>query len=200
MRTSQAVRQRSMKVENHEQRPYLSSDLNGNIYLQRHRQNRQRRIAITVSMDNHGTLNSSNRNIAAWSKFLEIKCGFEVKQLNNPNLRNFRKIISEPHFSTGKHHGNLSNPLLHRVGFSPETEQSAKFIRNTLLVFIFAGSGVLLDGIDYLVTNDVDIKKDKFITKDMIPFREIQTAMRENSAASVLILDTQFQILGSEFR
>ena len=69
-----------------DQRPYLSTDMNGDIYLQRQPESR-RRFAIIVSEDklvNEGEIINVERDTLAWERFLNEKCGFDVQRLKNP--------------------------------------------------------------------------------------------------------------------
>ena len=186
------------------QRPFLSSDLNGEIYLQRHPPTR-RRAAIVISEDRgeeRGQLYNTERDGLAWEAFLRDTCGFEVVRLKNPDLDTFRQAAAKSPFALP------GRPAGGRVPVDPTLVQKAAIVweeklpvsapEDTLLLFVFAGTGASKGGTNYLMVDDADLNAPASLTITMMPLLEIQTALRRNAAASVLILDTNFQVLGNQ--
>ena len=65
---------------------------------------------------------------------------------------------------------------------------------NTLFVFVYAGSGVYLDGYSYLLAADTDISPDNgfaALAPSSIRLDELQAAVRKVAAASVMLIDAE---------
>jgi hypothetical protein len=181
------------------QRPFLSSDLNGDIYLQRHPTGR-RRAAIIVSVDKlpSSTMPNVGRDAMAWHAFLSERCGFDIVELKNPDLASFRQAFAKAAFKPLPKDGSLRNPLLHRAGLARVEEPATP--ANTLLLLFFAGAGAYSKGENYLMADDSDLHDVSLAPKTMIPLIEIQAKMRKAAAASILILDTNFGNVDPETR
>jgi hypothetical protein len=186
------VRQKVIGMSSTGQRPYLSSDLNGEIYLQRHPPDR-RRIAILVHMDRvpAGKLENVERDALAWRDFLETKGGFKTIVLKNPDRAAYRSAIAGIDFSAVEHHGRSGRPFLHnasvKLGPGPP-----RVFANTLLLFFYAGAGAYQRGANYLMANDADLSSLPNAPKTLMPLGEIQDELRYQAAASILVLDTNF--------
>jgi hypothetical protein len=181
---------------NKRQRPFLSSDLNGEIYLQRQPPDRKRvAIVIGQSRDKITTRNWSNveGDVDAWSDFLEKRCKFNVVLLKNSGLvtweQEINKALSFLHPPTKQ--GGLDQQLVHKtsIGGGKSVEIS---LQNKLLMFVYAGGGGYVDGKNYLWTDDTDSSSETTVTSTTMPVLQIQESMRRYAAASVLILDTGF--------
>jgi caspase domain-containing protein len=147
------------------QRPYLATDLNGDVYLRRKPPSRQCQ-AIVVAVDQVGTRQFQNvlRDGTAWARFLEA-CGFEVTHLANPTHQDVISAVEKVHFST---------------------------TANTCLFFFFSGGGIK-DGADLLLLPFDSINRKELVVRDRaIDVAMLTTAMRKAAAASILVLDTAF--------
>ena len=79
------------------QRPFLSSDMNGHIYLQRNL-TAQRRVAVLASENRYwdgGILPNVKRDAEAWREFLERHGQFETIMLENPTLEGYRDALRQ---------------------------------------------------------------------------------------------------------
>jgi hypothetical protein len=151
------------------QRPFLSTDMNGDIYLQR-QPSARRRKAIVISVDRlekSGQLYNVENDAVAWSAFLKNKCGFDVVRIKNPTGDEFGKALEAA---------------------APPSRLDGK---NCLSMFVFAGFGAYYRGENYLMTEDSDANRIEALPSTMIALSVVQDAMRK-SAASAIILDTNF--------
>jgi uncharacterized caspase-like protein len=60
------------------------------------------------------------------------------------------------------------------------------------VLFFFAGAGAYQRGANYLMANDADLSSLPNAPKTLMPLSEIQDALRNRAAASILVLDTNF--------
>jgi hypothetical protein len=154
-----------LDLTNSAQRPYLATDLNGDVYLRRQPPSRQCQ-AVVVAVDQVGTLRYENvlRDGTAWARFLRA-CGFEVTQLTNPTHQD---VIS----------------AMEKVRF-PATS-------NSCLFFFFSGGGIK-DGSDLLLLPSDSINRNELVVRERaVDVTMLTTAMRTAAAASILVLDTAF--------
>jgi hypothetical protein len=171
------------------QRPYLSTDLNGDIYLQRNPPAR-RRMAILVH-DNRlpsGELLNVERDALAWQDFLEKRCGFTTLLVKNPSRADYRTALAKMRFAGGGPQGPLA-PLFHRASLSQRPP------RDTLLLFFYSGAGGYLRGANYLMASEGRTMTLDTIASTLMPLSEIQNDLRRQATASILILDTNFMDL-----
>jgi hypothetical protein len=183
------------------QRPFLSTDMNGNIYLMRQPETRTRK-AVIVSVDRlyqRGELYNVKNDALAWEAFLKDRCGFEVVRLENPDTQAFTNVFSDLAVKRPTRQGYLGqSPLLHKAGFrkiNPDDSTAAQSIEpddNTMVMFVFAGFGAYKGGENYLMTNNSDGARIETLTSTMVPLTPIQDALRRAAAASILILDSNF--------
>lgn len=154
-----------------EQRPYLASDLNGDIYLRRKPSSRQCK-AIVVAVDQVGKTRFANvlRDGTAWADYLR-SCAFEVEHLVNPTHQQTVAAFDRIRFSA-----------------SPQSRPVA----NTLLLFFFSGGGSQ-DGRDPLILFADSMSRNELIVRDKtMDVGALSRQMRDIAAASVLVLDTAF--------
>lgn len=87
-----------LTLTNGSQRPYLASDMNGDLYLRQAPPSRQRQ-AIVVAVDQAGATRFPNvaRDGTAWAAFLTT-CGFTVTHLLNPKHREMIEAIDRVRF------------------------------------------------------------------------------------------------------
>src|SRR3954464_1698350 len=151
------------------QRPYLATDLNGDVYLRRQPSSRQCH-AVVLAVDQVGTTRFQNvlRDGMAWADVLR-ECGFEVTHLANPTHQDIISALDKV-----------------RVAGSPRPAA------NSLFFFFFSGAGIK-DGSDLLLLPfDSMNRKDLVVRDRTIDVATVTTAMREAAAASILVLDTAF--------
>lgn len=185
-----------------QQRPFLSTDMNGNIYLMRQPETRIRK-AIIVSVDrlySKGDLYNTMNDGLAWEAFLKDKCGFEVLRIANPEKDSFHTAFDDLSLQRSTKQGRLgSSPLLHKAGF---TGRKIEPVENALLRFVYSGFGAYRDGGNYLMTDDANLadidRRDmidhanEWVEMHMMSLTWIQDRMRQAAAASILILDSNF--------
>jgi uncharacterized caspase-like protein len=170
------------------QRPYLSSDLNGTVYLRRQPADRKR-IAILAHIDKlpQGALANVERDAVAWRDFLET-CGFKTVLLKNPDRAAYRDALAQARFSEPERQGQYSVPFVRKVGLV----RSSSPPPNTLLLFFYSGAGGYQKGMNYLMARDADLSTMEAAPRTLMPLSEIQDGLRNQAAASIVILDTNF--------
>ena len=159
---------------NQVQRPYLASDLNGDIFLQRPPASRKCR-AISISADTAGASFFPNveRDAVRWEEQL-TRWGFVVRRLVNPT----RQAV-------------LDSVLQARVtdvtGAPPHGAPG-----NTCVLFFFSGGGLQVDGEEFILLRDTRLDSTPLIRRTAIRVDEVSRLLRETAAASFLVLDTAF--------
>jgi hypothetical protein len=179
-----------------QQRPFLSSDMNGHLYLKQN-PTAQRRVAIVVSVDRHNSgppLDNVKRDAVAWKTFLERECFFETILLENPKLDSYRSALRRlQERLTDQKSGRLGLPI-QRVALEVQPS-TPTVLPNTLALFFFAGNGVYQRGSNYLMAQDTVADSLQSLARTMVPVSQIQAILRDSATASVLILDTNFNDL-----
>jgi hypothetical protein len=185
------------------QTPFLSSDLNGDIYMRRPSSRRVRAVVVSVDKTGSQKLENPIRDAQLWKSFLEA-CGYEVTHLVNPSLDKMRQAIKDAGFHNVEKTGYHFNTLVHRVGLAvPRDELSSvpsAFVPNTLFVFFYSGVGAYRAGTNYLMCDDSNVSKFEDSWKTMFSVTEIASQARLNAAASILVLDTEFPDLDPPYR
>jgi hypothetical protein len=180
-----------------QQRPFLSSDMNGHLYLKQNPTG-QRRFAVVVSVDRHNSdhelLANVKRDAVAWSTFLERECHFETILLENPTLDNYRGALRQLQARLTEQRSGRRRPPIQRVAIEVKPAQPA-VLPNTLALFFFAGNGVYLRGSNYLMARDTVADSLQSLAQTMVPVAQIQASLRDSATASILILDTNFNDL-----
>jgi hypothetical protein len=196
-----AANETVLRTSRTKQRPFLSTDMNGQLYLQRNPASRKR-AAIVVSNDKlveKGQLYNTANDARAWSAFLQDACGFAVVRLHNPDREALRSALARIDFAAAEKRGE-ANPLVRKTGLTlvPGAENDASVELappNTLLMFFFAGFGLYASGSNYLMTVDADARRLDTLVQQMMPLTEVQDLLRRKAAASILVLDTNFPVL-----
>lgn len=189
-----------------DQRPYVSTDLNGEIYF-RLPSPAARRHALVVSMDRVGEapMPGAVRDAQTWHGFLR-SCGFRTVWLKNPDRDEVMAAVLTLHGQTQAAAVPASMARLTGVGRpangasapAPSEPERKGPTPNTLALFYFAGDGVRLGDADYLRTlasyapgggPDKDLAPESLIKVGTLADR-----LRASFAASCLILDTNFII------
>jgi hypothetical protein len=171
------------------QRPFVSTDLDGQIYLLRRHPSRSVK-AIVVTVDNVGgsvRLKNAVRDGRAWEAFFKT-CGFDIEFLLNPTRQQFTAAVSGNPFQqvAGRNAATASLANLEPVTKAGEPPP------DTLLLFYFSGAGVSRAGANYIMCDDTDTSIPENSWRTMLSVTEIRAWARANAAISVLILDTNF--------
>jgi len=166
------------------QRPFLSTSMNGHIYLATQPATRKKR-AILVSVDDpnigkSGLLEGPKHDVAAVSAAL-IAMGFPadtLRRLHNPDRAQIEAEIEKVGQELAK-------------DAKPEPGQPPS---NTLLVFFFSGHGVEVEGLDYIIPSLAHGRLDRpeDVALDAVSTQRLTKSIDNVAAASVVILDTHF--------
>ena len=182
------------------QRPFLSTSMNGHIYLGQQPATRTKR-AILVSVDDpnlggHSLLSAPKHDVEAIAQSL-LAMGFdasEVRRLHNINRAAIEAEIEQAgrELLTGTKliNGGLEAKV-EKVGLSLAKDQA---LPNTLLLFFFSGHGVEVQGFDYLIPHleggSADTPQD--VMRDAVSVSLLTRKIDDIAAASIVILDTHF--------
>lgn len=199
------------KLSAFHQRPYLSSSMNGQVYLAQQPPSRKRK-AILVSVDDpniggSGILSAPKHDVEAVRRSL-LAQGFsesQLRTLHNVDARTIMAAIRQAkiEFAAADEKHPLPSQIV-KVGLTESLAnvRSEQPLENTLLVFFFSGHGVEIDGRDYIIPRLPDgssampaqIAVGSLVTTDLV--RTIDNV----ASASIVILDTHFPSLGSSSR
>jgi hypothetical protein len=194
------------------QRPYLSTDMNGEIFLL-HKTPGRRLKALVVSVDSLGKdetltvqarLENVARDAAAWNTFLSAQ-GFEVNHLTNPGFDQLKAAMAGTAFPATSKQGLRGKSLVRKAGIKVDDSSSLQGALaerpNTLLAFFFAGAGLYHNGSNYVFVNDshADMTpgKAELSMPTFVKVDKIQAWAREIAQASIIILDTNFNDVSS---
>jgi hypothetical protein len=189
-----------------DQRPYFSTDLDGDIFLLDQPISR-RKNALVVAVDEYQ--DRAYRQLAAvkdgqrWFEFLH-QCGFDVKILKNPTAAECAKAINGFSMPENKRSGSLYEFPIQPAGLAPAAATYPK--NNTLDLFFFAGVGFSLGGVERLAMSDCPLSRLLTASDDpstsanlrliasagSIEVPLISARLRQAASASVIILDTNF--------
>lgn len=183
------------------QRPFISSDMNGDLYFLRPSPTRKMRALVIgagrVDSLNIASLSGPVADAAAWHHFL-AQSGFEVITLGNPTRADVMGEIERLRIAS------LGGPNLsiRRVGFVVEEgagkarEPSLAPPPDTLAVFVFSGYGLRTQFDRFLILADARSTSaespQNVITSTLLSMAELEQRLREVASASVLIVDTAF--------
>ena len=193
------------------QRPYIASDMNGDVYFRSAPPTRQRR-ALVITVDTVGELDlpGVRADGAAWNGFFK-DCTFEVQWLRNPKrddviaaLYNARTAsVSVPASMFRSVGAGVTPPKSEASGASradpPKTP--ANPAPNTFFALYFAGDGFRLDDFEYIAMTDSPLHErasrpnDDAIRATAVKVNDMKNLLREHFAASCLIFDTHFRVL-----
>jgi hypothetical protein len=166
-----------------EQRPFVSSDMMGDIYLH-HRPATRQCKAIVVSAATVGSISYPNvpRDGNAWTTFLAAR-GFEVNRVSNPTYQQIVNAVDAVRFT--------------RPEVPPQMPPSAPAAApNAFLLFFFSGGGARAGRDLLLLAADSLTPRDNIDASKAITVEWLADQLRERAAASALILDTAFPDTG----
>jgi hypothetical protein len=169
------------------QRPYISSDMNGDIYLKQSPTSRRCR-AIVASVDSAGSVRFANvkRDALSWAAFLKPE--FDVRPLANPARHVVLDAIQAASFAQV-----TSTPVPRGVQFDrPGPGNQQKGVENTCLLLFFSGGGFQANGSQFLIAADTVVDRGTRMTATAIDVAQVARLMRDASAASFIVLDTAF--------
>ncbi|MCW5665326.1 MAG: TIR domain-containing protein [Piscinibacter sp.] len=190
------------------QRPYIASDMNGDVYFRLASPGRRRQALIVTVDQLYGMdLPGVRRDGALWERFLR-SCGFEVHWLRNPKRDEVVGALHAPRAQAVV----VPHSLVVRTGVGPLPPGAASApapraapdppprapAANNFFVLYFAGSGVRLDGVDYLQCGDTPRnypaapQRAETIRASAVKVADVTALLRERYAASCLVFDTQF--------
>jgi hypothetical protein len=193
-----ALSKTSMEVSrktNGQQRPFVSSDMNGDIYLRLPSKTRRLK-AIVIGVGHYASIQGLSlkgvyRDVDAWAGFLRTN-GFDVVLLRDPTRAAVLQAVDEFHIAS-----DLTAAYFRRVGIklkgAPIASKSTTQ-PNTLALVFYAGFGFLSGNERYLATTDtlVAAAGTGFEVGSAISVSALERHLRERAAASVVIYDTQF--------
>lgn len=161
------------------QSPFLSTNLNADLYLNEQPSTR-RRIAIVVGVNQYqyASILANPVNDARDMAALLSGMGFDVKTLIDPTAQEMRESLKS---LTQK--SNI--PTSERSGWSERIDAPA----NTLAVFFFAGFGVYSKGTTYLIPSDAQLRSEAGLDSDAVSLELVKTSLRRNFAVSLIFLD-----------
>jgi len=189
-----------------QQKPFLSSDMNGDIFVW-HRPSTRRIFALIVSASRWGDLQlvTPEKDAKSWvDVFSEAK--IDTLHLHNASKDQFLAGIGTLNVALTKE-SLLQRPFLHKVGAVPV--ETVKGKPNTLAIFIYSGAGVTLDGESIVplwpyegaqtalgITVPLAAGQIRhyyeLVKERSIAVSEISSRLSAIAAASILILDTEF--------
>ncbi|MEO1331461.1 MAG: TIR domain-containing protein, partial [Pseudomonadota bacterium] len=180
------------------QRPYVTTDLNGEIYLNIQPESR-RKTALVVGVDDYRPiveLRNAVNDARAWASFLSER-GFDTVALENPTKRDFvravEKLTLEMRAADALDPKNLVRP----AGLVPIARRPNN---NRLFMFFFAGFGLYYGSDQSLVfqSNQLTSSGDEVIgvagelPDAFVSVASIQEVFRELAAAAIFVMDTDF--------
>jgi hypothetical protein len=193
------------------QRPFISSDMNGDLYL-RLRSPTRRLHALVLGVGRMSALGDLDlpgvyRDIEAWRKFL-LECGFEVTLLKDPRkqavddaLRGVRLALGRAPTGVRRIALKLEPGLPAASVAAPQAREPAKPAepakpepaKDSLVVVFYSGYGFRVGADRYLAVADTGLDAaHQPDAKTAVPVAGLETSLRESVAASLLILDTNF--------
>jgi hypothetical protein len=196
--------QHVLDASNGQQRPLLSTSMNGQIYLHRQPATRRKRV-LAISEDNlvgGGRLQGPPNDVEAITAAL-IEAGFyksDVLVLQNPDRTEIERAINDTAQIFSQHSNVEVRWQLPLFGALPITRVGfAKVVtapNNTLFLLYYSGQGFNADGVDYITTRPPPGPTDQIGRKDIentaISLNWLKEKLESSAAASVIILDTNF--------
>jgi hypothetical protein len=206
-----ALSQASVKVmeaTKRRQRPFISSDMNGDLFLMRPSPTRKV-AALLIASGRFGRpewpqLEGVYRDVKAWNGFL-VAHGFKdrITLLEDPPRAPVLDAISSVRMAAA-HTSTDSTGAFLPVGLrlsesapAPHGDFATGAPPDTLLVVFYSGMGFRVGADLFLAVADTGAGTDRTseparVANSVVPVSAIEAAMRESAAASVLILDTNF--------
>jgi hypothetical protein len=185
-----------LAATNGRQRPFVSTDLNGDVYLG-HQSPTRKLTALVVGVSEYANLRPLQTPAAdaqAWATFLD-SAGFEVTLLQNPTGRDILAALgivataAPARFDAG--HQQATVTLAGLAPVAPE-EQAQPAEPDSLRFFVYTGNGANIDGDDFIAPSDVEISSAESFRLTAISMSSIASHLRATALASAVILDTNF--------
>lgn len=179
----------------HQQRPFVSTDMNGEIYLFRKPKTRRLK-ALTISSDRVAGIGKDyylanvERDARAWEALLK-RAGFETLRLRNPSPAECEAAFENLMFEREVKRGGFHNPLIQRVGLGPIEKQPEPPV-DTLVFIFYSGTGFVVEGDHFMGMIDTQIASPKDVYATAVNLTRLQTNLRQRAAASILVMDTNF--------
>lgn len=199
------------KATNGSQRPFISSDMNGDVFLGRPSPTRRLR-ALVIAAGRFGrgpdlVLEGVYRDADAWGRFLAGR-GFSVQTLRDPTRASVLASIEALRvFAADEAAGSIrrSGIALNADGPPPQpslsvpgpTRSEAAPAQDALIVFFYAGYGFRAGADRFLAVSDTvfDSAKPGLAAEPVataVSVGDLEKVLRDAAAASVVILDTNF--------
>lgn len=205
-RTNRRVLELSIQLNSTiRQRPYYSSDLNGDIFLFR-RPKGQRNLALLISVDalRKPPLKIPNvvRDAKAWEDLLK-QAGFVTTSLTNPSLielqRAFDKLMPPP----PERKGAISQWPIQKAAALPRTIDRAttdRAMTDDLILVFYAGFGFTIESRDFVAAADTELSDDGKSHANGLDLSQTLKRLREYFTVSVVVADTNFEDVASTVR
>lgn len=199
------------KATNGSQRPFISSDMNGDVFLGRPSPTRRLR-ALVIAAGRFGrgpdlVLEGVYRDADAWGRFLAGR-GFSVQTLRDPtrasvlaSIEALRVFAADEPAASIRRSGIVLNadgpppqPSLPATG---PTRSEAAPAHDALIVFFYAGYGFRAGADRFMAVSDTvfDSAKPGLASEPgatAVSVGDLEKVLRDAAAASVVILDTNF--------
>jgi hypothetical protein len=200
--TSTIVNQRSKG----QQRPFVSSDMNGDLYLSQPSRTRVTK-ALLIAVGRYVHMNFMRfdgvyKDVAGWGEFLRAR-GFQTTELRDPRHTDIRTALDGLQLAHGD---SPQQPGFRKVGAvvtpgdrGDDAIPAAKSPppKDTLLLIFYSGVGFQRAGQKYLAATDTDPAELKLPPtedfKSAVAVNLLEREARNRASASVLIYDTMFQ-------
>jgi hypothetical protein len=187
----ESVHAQVLALTNGSQRPFLSTSMNGDVYLWRQPETRRKR-AIVLSVDNPGAACDCKLNapihdgdgVYGILRDAGYSEGETVRLHNQDKQSVFQSIASAC------------------VDFADRRNSLRPIPDNSLFFFFFSGHGVSIDGERYIVPvlGDQISPTASAILERAIPLRELENRIASCASASIIVIDTHFPPLKSSTR
>ncbi len=180
----------------HEQRPVISSDLSGDVFLHKHPPNRTLK-ALSIGIGTAGDipkLSNPPRDAVAWSETLK-RAGFPTAMHVDLTRKDFVEALDKLHRKSNEQAGpQASTPLTSPVGKERSIlPQAGASLPNSLCIVTYSGFGFRHRGDNRLVFSDTVNKDADALLETSLSVAELSSYLRAAYAASILILDTDFE-------
>src|SRR5690606_27724515 len=199
------------KATNGSQRPFIASDMNGDVFLGHPSPSRRLRALVIgagrFQMATDLSFEGAYKDADAWGAFLAGR-GFSVQTLRDPTRASVLASIEALRVSAL----DEADASIRRVGIALQpdgtqaqpslpvprrTRPDAEPAHDALVVFFYAGYGFRAGAERFLAVSDTafDTAKTGLVTEPgatAVSVDDLEKVLREAAAASVVILDTNF--------
>ena len=196
-----SLNQRVIDNSSGQQRPFLATSMNGNVYLWNQPDTRKR-MAVVVSVDNMGIetarLVAPKHDADAYADLLR-KIGLaetEIVRLHNPGRAEFLASLEtalgtfRPAKSESTAPNSRSN-LVIKAGIVLKPKEKRE--ENTLFLFYFSGNGIAISSGNFLILeSNRSIKAETDLLHAGVNIETVISQISAVSAASIVVLDTNF--------